>query len=154
MFLRSLKHFTVNLFVEGLLKVNSFNYEKPIKSAGFPSKATSASSICLKHKNETVFNDTKNCSIFKSFFSNLVKNLVSNLPPSPNESKLASYCDNIKFNDLSLKFSEKSREKVLNILKVLNSSKEAGIDNLSGKFLNDYTNILARPISQLFNLSV
>ena len=39
-------------------------------------------------------------------------------------------------------------------LKGLNTSKAAGIDSLSGKFLKDGTDILARPISQLFNLSV
>ena len=45
-------------------------------------------------------------------------------------------------------------EKILSILKGLNTSKAAGIDNLSGKFLKDDTHILARPISQLCNLSI
>ena len=60
---------------------------------GFPSKATSASNICLRNKNEIAFNDTKNCSIFKSFFYNLAQNLVSKLAPSPNaftESKVTT----------------------------------------------------------------
>ena len=35
---------------------------------GLPSKAASALNICLKEKNEIVFNYTKNYSIFKSFF--------------------------------------------------------------------------------------
>ena len=51
---------------------------------GLPSKATSVSNICLRDKNETVFNNTKNCSIFKSFFPNLAQNFVSKLPPSTN----------------------------------------------------------------------
>ena len=96
-----------------------------------------------------VFNNTKNCSIFKSFFSNLVQNLVSKLPLAPNvftESKVASYYDDIKFKDLNFEFSETSPEKILNILKGLNPSKAAGIDNLSGKFLKDSADILARPI--------
>ena len=42
----------------------------------------------------------------------------------------------------------------MNILKDLNPSKAAGIDNLSGKFLKDGADILARPISQLCNLSI
>ena len=66
---------------------------KTWKSMGLPFKAASASNSCLKNKNEIVFNDTKNYSIFKSFFSNLAQNLVSKLPP-PNvftESKVASY---------------------------------------------------------------
>ena len=39
-------------------------------------------------------------------------------------------------------------------MKSLNLSKTTGIDNVSGKFLKDGANILARPISQLCNLSV
>ena len=73
---------------------------KTLKCLGLPSKAASASNICLKDKNEIVFNDTKNYSIFKCVFSNRAQNLVSKLPPSPNaltESKVASYYTNIKF---------------------------------------------------------
>ena len=124
---------------------------------GLPSKAASASNSYLKDRNEIVFNNTKNCSIFKSFFSNLAQNLVSKLPPSPNvftESKVASYYDDIKFKDLNFEFSETSPEKILNILKGLNPSKAAGIDNLSGNFLKDGADMLARPISQLCNLSI
>ena len=107
---------------------------------GLPSKAASASNICLKDRNEIVSNDTKNCSIFKSFFSNLAQNLINKLSPSTNiftESKVESYFDDIKFMDLNFKFSELSSEKMLNLLKGLNPSKAAGVDNLSGKFLND-----------------
>ena len=92
----------------------------------------------------------------KIFFSNLAQSLVSKLPPSPNiftESKVASYYDDIKFKDLNFEFSETSPEKILNILKDLNPSKATGLHNLSGKFLKDGGDILARPISQLCNLS-
>ena len=121
------------------------------------SKAASALNICLKDKNKIFYNNTKNCSIFKSFFSNLAQNLVSKLPPSPNaftESKVASYYDNIKFKDLNFNFSEISPEIILNILESLNPSKAAGINNLSGKFLKDDTDIFTRLISQLCNLSI
>ena len=50
---------------------------------GLPSKAASASNS-LKDNNEIVFNDTKNCSIFESFFSSVAQSLVSKLPPSLN----------------------------------------------------------------------
>ena len=70
------------------------------------------------------------------------------------ESKVVSHYDNIKFKDLNFGFSKTSPEKILTILKGLNSSKAAGIDNLSGKFLKDGADIVARPISQLCNLSV
>ena len=87
--------------------------------------------------------------------------LVSKLPPSTNvftESKVPSYYDNIKFKDLNFEFYETYPEKGLKGLnpfcKVLNPSKSAGIDSLSGKFLKDGSNILAKRISQLCNLSV
>ena len=41
---------------------------KTLKSMGLPSKAVT-SNICLKDKNEIVFNATKNCFIFKNYFS-------------------------------------------------------------------------------------
>ena len=63
-----------------------------------PSKAVTASNIYLKDKNETVFNATENCSIFKNYFSSLAHNLVSKLPLLPNIfteiSKIASYYNN------------------------------------------------------------
>ena len=82
--------------------------------------------------------------------------MVSKLPPSPNiftDFKVASYYDGIKFKDLNFEFSETS-EKIFNILKGLNPSKVAVVDNLSGKFLKDGADILARPISQFYNLSI
>ena len=92
------------------------------------------------------------CSMFKSIFSNLAQNMVSKLPPSPNvfdESKVASYYDNIKFRELYFEFSERSPKIILNILKGLNSPKAASFDKLSCIFQKDGDNILARPISQL-----
>ena len=56
--------------------------------------------------------------------------------------------------DLNFQLLEMSPEKISSILKVLNPSKAAGIDNLSGKFLKDGAHVLARPISQLCNLSI
>ena len=68
---------------------------KTLKSMSLlPSKALTASNICLTDKNEIIFNATKNCSIFKNYFSSLTHNLVSKLPLSLNiytESTLASY---------------------------------------------------------------
>ena len=75
---------------------------------GLSFKAASAWNICLKDKNEIVLDETKNYSIFKSFLSDLVQNLISKLPPSPNvftESKVASYHDNIKFKNLNFEFA-------------------------------------------------
>ena len=87
-----------------------------------------------------------------------MQDLASKVPISPNiftESKYASYYDNNALSkDLELQLLEMSPEKLLSVLKGLNPSKAASIDNLSGKYLKDGANILARPISQLCNLPV
>ena len=70
---------------------------KTLKSMGLPFKGVTASNICLKSRNELLFNASKNCSIFKNYFSSLAHNLVSTLLLSPTiftESKIASYSDN------------------------------------------------------------
>ena len=54
-----------------------------------------------------------------------------------------------KFN-----FSNVTEDFVLKLLKDMNIDKAAGIDNLSGKFLKDGANILAKPISKICNLSI
>ena len=56
--------------------------------------------------------------------------------------------------DLNFQLSEMSPEKRLSILKGLNPSKAAGIDDLLGKFLKGGAHVLAQPISQLCNLSI
>ena len=100
----------------------------------------------------------KTALFLKIIFQVLLITLVSKLPLSPNiftESKIASYYDNNAVSkDLNFQLSETSPEKILSILKGLNPSKAAGIDNLSGKFLKDGAHVLARPISQLCNLSI
>ena len=42
----------------------------------------------------------------------------------------------------------------LKIITNIESSKAAGVDNLSGRFLKDGTKILAKPIPALCNLSI
>ena len=103
--------------------------------------------ICLKDKNRIVFNATKNCYIFKNFFSSLAQNLVSKLPILHNtftESEIASYYDNKAVpKDLNFQLLKTSPEKILSILKGLDPSKAAGIDHLLGTFLKDGAHVLA-----------
>ena len=47
-----------------------------------------------------------------------------------------------------------SEETVLKLLQDLDENKAAGLDNLSGKFLKDGATVLAKPISQICNLSI
>ena len=43
---------------------------------------------------------------------------------------------------------------MLKLLKDVNIDKHAGIDNLSGKFLEDRANILIKPVSKIFNIPI
>ena len=47
-----------------------------------------------------------------------------------------------------------SEEGVFKIIQNIDISKAAGIDNLSGKFLKDGAEILAKPLSEICNLSI
>ena len=47
-----------------------------------------------------------------------------------------------------------SKNPILTILKSTQVSKGAGLDNISGRFLNDGAKFLAKPISDLCNLSI
>ena len=47
-----------------------------------------------------------------------------------------------------------SEETVVKYLQDLDEKKAAGLDNLSSKFLKDGATVLAKPISQICNLSI
>ena len=47
-----------------------------------------------------------------------------------------------------------SEETVLKLFQNLAEKKAAGLDNLSSQFLKDGATVLAKPISQIFNLSI
>ena len=47
-----------------------------------------------------------------------------------------------------------SIEEVFKIIQNIDISKAAGIDNLSGKFLKDGAEVLAKPLNEICNLSI
>ena len=57
-------------------------------------------------------------------------------------------------NSKIFKFYVVSEKTVLKLLQDLDENKAAGLDNLSGKFLKDGATVLAKPISQICNLSI
>ena len=140
------------------------NFGKPkelwkfLKSLGLSCEKGSISNICLKKDDKSSFDDKTNANTFKEFFCNLASDLVAKLPPPSNDfgiSSVGNYYQNMldmlpnKFN-----FSNVTVGFILNLLKDMNIDKSAGIDNLSGKFLKDGANILAKPICKICNLSI
>ena len=47
-----------------------------------------------------------------------------------------------------------TKKKVLEILKCIDISRAAGIDKISGRFLKDGANILAKPTAEICNISI
>ena len=89
--------------------------------------------------------------IFTNFFSNLAESLLINLQNLPDKYNLQSvirYYSSFTILD-DFHFNNTSEEKVLKIMANIESSKAAEIDKLSGTFLKDSANILAKPISVL-----
>ena len=131
---------------------------KNLKNIGLPKKVTSKSAnICLKNNGALSFDLQKNAEIFKEFYSNLARNLLNKLPNASNKfnsQSLIDYYENYKLERNSFKFSDVSEETVLIVLKNIEPTKASGIDNISGRFLKDAAPVLAKPITQLCNLSI
>ena len=127
-----------------------------LKALGMPSK-TVISNFNAIAENDTLTYDTRSISkIFKDFFSNLAKSLLIKIPSPPDKYNLQSviryYSSFLISGDFCL--SNTSEENVLKIMTNIEISKAAGVDKLSGRFLTDGANILAKPISTLHNLSI
>ena len=131
---------------------------KALKCLGLPSKKGAISNICLKKDDKICFDDKTNANTFKEFFCNLANDLVAKLPPPCKRFALNTvrsyYQDILGLLSSKFKFSNLTEDHFLQLLKDMNVDKAVGIDNLSGKFLKDGANFLAKPISGLCNLSI
>ena len=112
---------------------------KPLKSLGLTSKKSTISNICLKKGDK-------------------IKVKITKLHPPSNRFGLDTvshyYQDLLGLLPFKFKFSNVTEGLVLQLLKNMNIDKSAGIDNLSGKFLKDGANIIAKRISERCNLSI
>ena len=93
---------------------------------------------------------------FAKFYSSLAESLLHNLPNSPNKFDINSvhhYYKNIKLKD-NFNINLTTEKKVLKVLQFIDIPKAAGIDKISGRFLRDGANILARPTSNICNISI
>ena len=130
---------------------------KSLKSLGLPSKQDKPSKICLKKDGEHCFDDKINSNIFKDFFSNLAKELVNKLPNPPckfGAESIKRYYKHFNLGKQKFTLHHATEESVLKLLEGINPTKAAGLDNLAGKFLKDGAQILAKPVSELCNLSI
>ena len=106
--------------------------------------------------NKTVQHDT-NLVLggFKDYYFNLAGKLLKKLPKPPNKFTLKTvfqHYEGIMQTD-SFNLATVSKN-ILNILIITNGSKAASLDNLSGRFLKNDAEVLAKPITDLCNLSI
>ena len=131
---------------------------KALKSLGLPSKKGSISKICLQKNDKISFDDKTNSNTFKEFYCNLANDLLTKLPPPSNNFGITSvrkyYQHILDLLPSRFEFSHITEELVLKLLKDMDVSKAAGIDNLSGKFLKDGAVVLSKPIAEIGNLSI
>ena len=107
--------------------------------------------------NKTVQHD-KNLVLggFKDYHSNLAGNLLKKLPSHSNKLTLNTVFQHYKgiIQGDSFNLATVSENTILIILKNSKVSKAAGLDNLSGRVLKDGAKVLAKPITELCNLSI
>ena len=129
---------------------------KALKSLGLPNKTSSCEVSALK-VNKTVQHDTNLVlSGFKDYYSDLAGNLLKKLPKPPNKISLNTVFQHYKgiIQSGSFNLATVSENTILTILKNTKVNKAAGLDNLSGRFLKDGAKVLAKPITDIYNLSI
>ena len=99
-------------------------------------------------------------SPFQRFFKRSLaiwqKKLLQKLPPPPNKYGIDSVKISYKDLKITTKFQLKltTEDIVLKLLKNVDISKAAGINNIPGRFLKDGTVILAKTVAEICNFSI
>ena len=93
---------------------------------------------------------------FKDYYSNLAGNLLKKLPKTPNKFTLNTVFQHYKgiIQSASFNFVTVSENTIFTILKNIKVSKATDLDSLSGRFLKGGAKVLAKPITELCNLSI
>ena len=79
---------------------------------------------------------------------------MAKVPKVPNRYIIKCVSDYYKKNSLSGKLDSTTKCYLFQLLKNIEVTKAAGIDEISEKFLKDRAQVLAKPISELCNLSI
>ena len=91
---------------------------------------------------------------FANLYSNLAESLLKNLPNSPNKYDINSVHHYYKNKKDNFNLNLTTEIKVLKVLQFTDISKAAGIDKISGRFLKDGSNILAKHLAKICNISI
>ena len=126
-----------------------------LKCLGLPNKTLSCQVSALK-VSKTVQHDKNVLGGFKDYYSNLAGKLSKKLPKPPNKFTLNTVFQHYKgtIQSDSFNLATVSESTILTISKNNKVSKTASLGNLSGRFLKDGGKVLAKPITELCNLSI
>ena len=131
---------------------------KTLKSLGLSSDKARQSKISLKKDGAIQFEALENANNFKRFYSELAGGLQEKLPRAPNKftsQTTKNYYAKTSCNvSNDFEFSNVSEEDVKKILLSLDTSKVAGMDQITTKFLRDGAEVLALPLRNIINLSI
>ena len=127
-----------------------------LKSLGIPNKTVISNFNAIEQDNTLIYDTRSISKIFKNYFSNLAESLLIKLPKPPDKYNLKSVIQCYSNFAITAEFFlvSTTEKQVLKIMQDIKNSKAAGLDKLSGKFLKDGTDILAKPVSTLCNLSI
>ena len=121
-----------------------------------PNKISSCEVSALKTNNTVERNANSILEGFKNYYSTLAENLVNMLPKALNKCyiNLVIKCYEHMIQGSHFNLTSVSENSILTILKSTQVSKATGLDGLSGCFLKYRAKFLAKPISDLYNLSI
>ena len=129
---------------------------KTLKSLGLSKKVLVVQTNAIEDNKRLKYDLKSVAQTFAKFYSNLAESLLKNLPNSPNKFDINSvhhYYKNIELKD-NFNLNLTTEKKVLEVLQFIDISKAAGIDKISGRFLKDGANTLAKPITKIRNISI
>ena len=129
---------------------------KRLKSLGLKFERSISNINCLENDKSANFDVKDIAKGFSAYFSNLAENLVRQLPNPSNKYGALSVAQYYSHLGLTKKFDLLPPEKyyVLKILRDIGNSKAAGIERLLGRFLKDGADVLAKPVTDICNLSI
>ena len=129
---------------------------KTLKSLGLSKNFSVVQTNAVEDNKHLKYDLKSVAQTFSKFYSNLAESLLNNLSNSPNKFDINSvhhYYKNLEIKDY-FNLNLTTEKKVLKVLQFIEISKAAGIDKISGRFLKDSANILAKPIAKICNISI
>ena len=122
---------------------------KTLKALGLPNKVSMATRNAVKEDNVVKYESKSISEVFQTIFASITETLLQKLLPPPNKYGIDLVKKINKDWEITAKFQLKptTEDIVLKLLKNINISKAAGIDNHDAV-------ILAKPVTKICNLSI